>query len=140
MKHTLFFSCLLVLPVCFAQEKSAGPNQKIEMTFSLSPQEMFRTWCAPCHGVEGKGDGPAASALKKSPTDLTQLAKKNGGKFPAERVRSYIEGTQESKVQAHGTREMPVWGKVFSQIDESPGAITYRLFSLSSYIQGLQAK
>jgi mono/diheme cytochrome c family protein len=131
---------LLTCSAAFAQEKQAAPNKdsEIKFTFSLNGKEMFETWCATCHGVEGKGNGPAASLLKKAPADLSQLAKKNGGKFPVERVRSYIDGT--SNADAHGSREMPVWGSIFRRVDAAPQAITYRVYTLASYVESLQAK
>jgi mono/diheme cytochrome c family protein len=140
--RTLIFGSLILIPLTgvFAQDKTQDQDKKIEITFSLSGQEMYKTWCASCHGVDGKGSGPAAAALKKTPTDLTLLAKKNGGKFPAERVRAYIEGADPKSTDAHGSRDMPVWGNVFRSIDSSQTAVTYRLFTLSRYLDTLQAK
>ena len=79
---------------------------EVKYTSSLSPKEMFQTWCAPCHGTDGKGGGPAAASLKHPPSDLTQISQKNAGKFPASRVHDYIDGT--AAAAAHGSREMPV--------------------------------
>ncbi len=139
--RALISSCLLLIPFAAvqAQQASQDPAKKIEITYSLSGPEMYRTWCAPCHGLEGKGNGPAASALKKTPADLTMLSKKNGGKFPTGRVRTYIDGQDESTT-AHGSREMPIWGDVFRGIGNDQGAITYRLVTLSTYLESLQAK
>ncbi|MGA6935856.1 MAG: cytochrome c, partial [Pseudolabrys sp.] len=78
-----------------AQEPDAG---KIE----------FLSSCGACHGSDAKGKGPIADQLKVTPADLTQLAKKNGGVFPSNAVYEKIDGRQE--VQAHGRRDMPVWG------------------------------
>ncbi len=64
--------------------------------------------CASCHGLDGKGNGPVASALKTNPTDLTVLAKKNGGVFPVNALYEIIDGRRV--LASHGTREMPVWG------------------------------
>jgi mono/diheme cytochrome c family protein len=114
-------------------------KEDIPLTQSLSGAEMYKTWCASCHGIDGKGGGPAASALKTPPADLTLLSKKNGGKFPTERVRSYIDGTG-SKIAAHGSREMPVWGIVLRQVDASAPGISYRVVTLSSYLESLQVK
>lgn len=74
--------------------------------------QIFRTYCASCHGTRAKGDGPAAVAMKVPPPDLTQIAKRNHGMFPAERVRQIVEGRG---VAAHGDRTMPVWGDVFAR-------------------------
>lgn len=65
--------------------------------------------CMPCHGVNGKGDGPDAGKLSKAPADLARLEADNGGKFPEQRVRDMIDGRTD--VKSHGPREMPVWGR-----------------------------
>jgi mono/diheme cytochrome c family protein len=74
----------------------------------LSGAELFRQFCATCHGSSARGDGPVAPALKHTVPDLTRIAARSGGTFPTDRVRRLIDG-QES-LTAHGTREMPVWG------------------------------
>ena len=71
-------------------------------------QREFESNCASCHGMSGRGGGPLVGFLAKSPPDLTQLAKANGGVFPIARAYEVIEG---GAVAAHGTREMPVWGQ-----------------------------
>jgi mono/diheme cytochrome c family protein len=76
-----------------------------------TPRLDFRRYCAQCHGMDGKGDGPVAPALKKKPANLTLLAKNNGGVFPEKEVREFIDGTKTAA--AHGTREMPIWGDAF---------------------------
>ena len=75
---------------------------------------MFREYCAVCHGVAGKGDGPAAAALKSHP-DLTQLAAKNGGKFDEAKVQYAIKGEADAPI-AHGSKDMPIWGPIFTQM------------------------
>jgi mono/diheme cytochrome c family protein len=71
----------------------------------------FRQYCAQCHGLDATGDGPVAGALKKKPANLTMLAKNNGGVFPEQEVRDFIDGTKTAA--SHGTREMPIWGYAF---------------------------
>ena len=85
---------------------------------SLAGVDSFDLYCAPCHGSDARGNGPVAPALKTAPPDLTQLARRNGGAFPADRVRAYVTGTGRT-LPAHGPAEMPVWGPVFSQLDEA---------------------
>ncbi len=72
----------------------------------------YRVYCQNCHGNLGKGDGRIAELIKVKVTDLTQLSKKNGGTFPMERVQKAIDGRED--VLAHGSREMPIWGQVFT--------------------------
>ncbi len=113
--------------------------QGIAHTYSLAGPEMYKTWCASCHGLDGKGNGPVAGALKKAPTNLTQLSKKNAGKFPADHVREYIDGRGKAN-PAHGTREMPVWGEALASIDASAVGISFRVNTLTSYLETLQEK
>lgn len=76
-------------------------------------RDTFLRYCASCHGPEGRGDGPLAATLTKPPADLTQLAKKNGGRFDEHAVMAFIDGRRQ--VAAHGSRDMPVWGAVFEE-------------------------
>lgn len=119
------------------------------MAGSLSAQEMsygeaeYLNSCAVCHGVEGKGDGPLGDELLKRPSDLTDLAARNGGAFPYSRVFAVIDGRY--LVPGHGEREMPVWGRQFLEEDAktygpSGGEIvtTERIHNLAGYIESLQ--
>ena len=98
---------------------------------------LFQQYCASCHGVEGKGDGPSAAALKTPPPDLTALTK--GGAFDEAKVRTWIDGTQAST--AHGTRDMPVWGRVLAKAGERKGEgwAQTDIWTLVSYIESIQA-
>ena len=99
---------------------------------------MFQEYCAPCHGKGGRGDGPAAAALKAVPADLTRLSARNGGKFPDARVRRYIEGLDE--VSAHGSRDMPVWGKALRGMPGGDAGVAVRIEGLTRYVESLQQK
>jgi len=104
-----------------------------------SGQEMFHSYCAVCHGQDAKGSGPAASALKTSPTDLTTLAQKNGGKYPASHVAAVLRG--QALTRSHGTQDMPIWGPLFSSISEGGEAqVQQRIANLVTYIESLQDK
>jgi hypothetical protein len=72
----------------------------------------YQSGCASCHGVDGKGNGPVADALKTKPADLTMIAKANNGVFPFGRIYDIIDGRLE--VRSHGVRDMPVWGFRYS--------------------------
>jgi mono/diheme cytochrome c family protein len=98
---------------------------------------MYQAYCASCHGIGGKGDGPAAGALKTRPNDLTLLKRANGGTFPAARVRAVIEGTKPPR--SHGSRDMPVWGPVFRILAyEDASTPKLRIENLTRYIEGIQ--
>ena len=107
-------------------------------TETLNGVDLFKEYCAVCHGSAAKGDGPAAEALKKRPSDLTQLARKNGGSFPELQVMNYIKG--EDVVAAHGSRDMPVWGAIFSQMSSNQDLVHVRTYALLKYIEQLQVK
>jgi mono/diheme cytochrome c family protein len=98
----------------------------------------FKTYCATCHGGDGKGDGQLAKLLTVKPTDLTQIAARNDGKFPTDDVRARIDGRQF--VPPHGTSDMPVWGDAFSQSEQAGGqeAVKARIDELVEYLRGIQ--
>ena len=98
---------------------------------------MFRAYCAVCHGSDAIGGGPAADALKKRPADLTQLSRKNGGKFPEFRVTQVIQGYGVEA--AHGSRDMPIWGNVFRTLGDQ-STVKLRVANLTAYVESLQRK
>ncbi len=104
----------------------------------LSGALIFKEYCAVCHGKGAKGDGPAASALKQTPPDLTTLAKRHGGKFPDHYVEDVL--TNGAKTTAHGDAEMPVWGPVFRSMNPDEIFMYVRISSVMSYIKSLQVK
>jgi mono/diheme cytochrome c family protein len=100
---------------------------------------MYKAYCAVCHGMTGKGNGPAAEALKVPPSDLTTLAKRNGGRYPSDHVRSAIEG--DLRLAAHGSKEMPVWGELFWRMSQGHSPeVQLRVSNLNQYIESLQVK
>jgi mono/diheme cytochrome c family protein len=99
-------------------------------------RDSFEGYCAACHGRTAKGDGPIAPQLKTRPPDLTQLARRNGGSFPAGQVLAYLTGTGRT-LRAHGPTEMPVWGLVF-RARESDGRAGERITGLVLYLSSIQ--
>jgi mono/diheme cytochrome c family protein len=99
-------------------------------------EELFRTYCASCHGLDATGNGPLALALRHQPSDLTQLSKRNGGMFPGARVRRIIEGRD---IESHGDRDMPVWGDVFKKRNgQSKEAADQSIRAIVQYLESLQ--
>ncbi|HFC05194.1 MAG TPA: c-type cytochrome [Rhizobiales bacterium] len=107
----------------------------------------FTTYCAPCHGVSGRGDGPVAPELMKKPIDLTAFTRKEGGVFPADKVKKLVDG--RTMPRAHGTPQMPIWGQWFSYQATAGGLlqedrkaikkqVNERLDSLVIYIKSIQ--
>lgn len=129
---------------CLAAPAYAADTDKIDIGRAEYEQK-----CIICHGPQGKGDGAYSAMLTKRATDLTTLSRKNGGVFPFARVFETIEGTHEMK--AHGTREMPIWGKEYRsskyyddylhdpEMDRSYFARS-RILALTEYIFRLQVK
>lgn len=114
-------------------------HETAAMTSPSSGKDMFMSYCASCHGKDAKGDGPAANALKQQPEDLTTLAKRNGGKYPYDRVISVLRG--QAKLMAHGDQEMPVWGPVFWRMSQGhEEQVQMRIANLNKYIESLQQK
>jgi mono/diheme cytochrome c family protein len=104
----------------------------------------YDSHCAVCHGLNGAGEGPYSSFLSKTIPSLTTLSKRNGGVFPFDRVYETIDGRQE--LQAHGTRDMPIWGRDFSAMSirgsyyNDEEFARAKILALTEYIYRLQAK
>ena len=141
-RMTLLLAAILACGTALAEEETIGSDE-------------YRTSCLSCHGVGGKGDGPIAKYLTVKPTDLTMLAKNNGGQYPNLtageypflRVYQVVDGRAE--VGAHGERAMPVWGARY--LAEQPsGHSSYggeyekivrgRILELVYYIQSIQQR
>lgn len=139
-KPLLSASCTTCVSACFFLLSLYAPAQetKYPPMGSVDGPALFRGYCAPCHGADGKGSGPAASSLKSKVADLTVLGKRAGGTFPRDRIRNILEGKQTPR--AHGSREMPVWGPVFHQIEADRDMGGVRVENLVNYIETLQRK
>jgi mono/diheme cytochrome c family protein len=107
----------------------------------------YKSSCAACHGVTGKGDGPLRPRLVTAPSDLTTIAKRNGGVFPVQRIAEIVDG--RASIDSHGLREMPIWGARYS--DEATSYAMYselnseaftrgRILALVEYINRMQVK
>jgi mono/diheme cytochrome c family protein len=103
MRHPLLTAALVtsLLAVQFASRADEGVEN--------SGKARFVEHCAVCHGAGATGDGPFANMMKTKPADLTQLAKQNKGEFPFGHAYDTIDG--RNMLVAHGTRDMPIWGK-----------------------------
>lgn len=101
---------------------------------------LYEMYCNSCHGPEGKGDGTFAASLRKTPADLSQIAKNNGGTYPAEQVHQIIDGADP--VPGHGGGDMPLWGDAFGRATEgsSPEGVSAKIDALVRYLERLQEK
>jgi mono/diheme cytochrome c family protein len=135
----MVFTCTVAAQETPAQPEKAIKHVPIKAMSPVSGNDMYTAYCAVCHGADGKGGGPAASALKVPPTDLTLLSKNNGGKYPSLKVSSSIRG--ESALPAHGSKDMPIWGHLFwSMSSGHESEVQQRVANLTKYIESLQAK
>lgn len=120
--------------------------QKVPLTWKeariTDGGELFVVLCSSCHGKSGKGDGPASTALKKKVPDLTILAKKNKGKFPFDVVEASITG--KSRINSHGTVDMPIWGDAFEGVRPQwkmfrrEAMAKQRIHNLTEYLSTIQ--
>ena len=106
---------------------------------SIEGPALYKAYCAACHGKDASGNGPMASALKVAPPDLTRIAERNDGAFPMARVDRIIAG-EEQLPSGHGTREMPLWGPIFSQVERDQDLGRVRIYNLIRYLMTLQTK
>jgi mono/diheme cytochrome c family protein len=136
MRKSFVLACLLAAGSVFAQEESK--SQEAEK--STMGKTLYEHFCASCHGASAKGDGPVGQFLSSKPSDLTQLAKKNNGKFPYDRVFGTIDGRVE--IGAHGPADMPVWGRELRERSggRSSAAVKSQITAMVHYLQTLQEK
>jgi mono/diheme cytochrome c family protein len=124
------------LACCLTPAWGASPVPLID---SIQGDQLYKAYCASCHGLAGKGNGPMAAWLKVPPPDLTRIAARNDGKFPLARVDRIISG-EETLASGHGTRLMPVWGPVFSQVTRDQDLGRVRIDNLARYLRDIQSK
>ena len=137
--RTMMLLAALLLSVGFAgAQETKIKKVPIKHTAADSGDEMYKEYCAACHGRTGKGDGPVVAALKTAPADLTMLARNHGGQFPAEHVQSVLSmGVVEA---GHGSKEMPIWGPLFGSIGGGVASpvVKLRIANLTDYIKSIQ--
>jgi mono/diheme cytochrome c family protein len=140
-----------ILFVAFVSAVTLTVSQENQTTIKKVPapvvsaadgEKMYEAYCEACHGKTGKGDGPAAVALKDPVPDLTTLAQRYQGKYPAGYVASVLRfGTQGNP--AHGNKDMPIWGPIFrsmSSTASSTSGESMRIANLNRYLESLQTK
>jgi len=98
--------------------------------------ELYKEFCAVCHGVDGRGTGPAASALKSQPTDLTTIARRSNNKYPDLKIQQIIKG--DPNIPAHGSSDMPTWGNIFKSISANGAFGEMRVNALVDYLKTIQ--
>jgi len=127
---------ILAVGMGYAQS-STNATTTVKKTTATSGEQMYVNYCASCHGVNGKGDGPAAAALKMPPTDLTALSRNNHGEFPETHIVTVLE--YGSEIPSHGSAGMPVWGPILGQMEKvNPQVKQLRISNLIRYLKTLQ--
>lgn len=132
----MLFAALLVMPAAaFAQTPEVVTTKQ-----TTTGAEVFRTYCATCHGTTARGDGPLSSSMVRKPANLTEIAMRNNGTFPTEMVFRTIDG--QHPLKGHGGPDMPVWGDVFSKTREANDAERVKgvIQSLVDYLESIQVR
>jgi mono/diheme cytochrome c family protein len=140
LKYVLITLMAAILAVGMGLAQSnANVTIPFKETAATSGKQMYANYCAPCHGADGKGHGPAAIALKRQPVDLTVLSRKNGGQFPVKHIVAVLQfGTD---LPSHGSAEMPIWGPILGKLDKSsPQDQQLRISNLSRYLKTIQVQ
>ena len=132
-------AAMLAVSLSFADQSQSKVVIPVNKTAPNDGKQMYANYCAPCHGVDGKGRGPAASALKAQPTDLTELQKNNNGKFPDTHVTAILQFGAD--VPAHGSSSMPVWGPILGNMNRTNVQDKQlRISNLTRYLESIQAR
>lgn len=116
-------------------------DDKVQLppTYVPSGKQMYKEYCASCHGVDGKGRGPTTPFFRKPAPNLTRLSTKYAGKFPVEYVAAVLRFGPG--LAAHGSSDMPVWGPLFQYLDQyNEAAVRQRIKNLCDYLESIQEK
>lgn len=141
VRNVMMLCVVLVSVASFAATAVAQDKKPAHLRGSDpdSGLQLYKRYCAVCHGNDLKGNGPVSPEFKNGPSDLTTLAQRHGGKFPD----SYVEDVLRNGVQkpAHGNTEMPIWGPLFATVrGTDPALVNVRIVNLTNYIKSMQAK
>ena len=120
-----------------AQTQKVVKTKPEKHTGTIDGAQLFREHCAVCHGQDGKGNGPAASALKRPIGDLTKVPADKNGKFPFLAIQEQI---RNGSIAEHGTVDMPIWGKLFTPMGGKPADSEMRVHAVTKYIESIQAR
>jgi mono/diheme cytochrome c family protein len=123
----------------YADRSKTTVTIPVNKTTPTSGKQMYSNYCAPCHGMDGRGHGAVATALRTPPSDLTLLSRSNRGKFPDTHIVSVLQSG--ASVHAHGAAEMPVWGPILGKMDQTNSQDRWlRICNLSRYLETMQVK
>ena len=141
LKRLLVIAAITILAVgtSYAEQTNSKITIPVNRTPATSGKQMYGSYCAPCHGIDGRGQGPVASALRTPPTDLSVLARNNHGKYPDSHIVAVLQGG--TRIASHGSVEMPVWGPILGKMSQSNSQDRMlRISNLSRYMESMQVK
>ena len=134
--RSLATAVILLLGVALGVGSTLGPVQA--QTSTAAGGAVYKTYCAVCHGTQGKGDGQLAGSLRSAPPDLTLLAQNNGGEYPAEDVARIIDG--RNPLPGHGGPDMPIWGDAFKNAGTDDEEVARKIQSIVDFLERRQKK
>lgn len=125
----------LLLPLLLLASATAAGCER-EPAVPANAEALYRQYCASCHGIDGRGDGPAAAALDPRPSDLTKTT------LPLAELMKVIDGRRT--IRAHGDATMPVWGPVFEAATDDESRqhreALRQVQAVAEYVRALAAK
>jgi len=140
MRYVLAATLLVSAPGAVARAQQPSTQTAEAVVSGTGGDAIFKSYCGSCHGTSARGDGPLADVLRIRPADLTRIAKREGGKFDADKVYRIIDGRKA--VKGHGGTDMPVWGDAFKESSEgySEAAVKARIKAIVAYLESVQVK
>ena len=138
-RHGLMLVLVLLVSVVVSSSAQIG-YQRHPPIRPVDGASIFGNYCAACHGLDGRGKGPVSKALKQEVPDLTSLSLRNHGTFPAIHVRTVITFGADDLLPAHGSKEMPIWGRIFHEIEFDQDLGNVRLENVTKYLESIQRK
>ncbi len=89
LKHLLLTALAAAFAVSmgYADQSNRKVTIPVTKTSPTSGRQMFSSYCAPCHGVDGRGHGPAATALKDAAGRFDWIDQEEPWKIPGHPYR-----------------------------------------------------
>lgn len=136
---TRLLGCGALVLMAMIVGSATRPQEQPDPALRNEGAQIFKTWCASCHGLTGQGNGPLAPMLTRVAPDLTMIASNNGGMFPTARMRRIIDGRD---VESHGDPEMPIWGSAFKSTKGgySDESVRARIDAVVAYLESIQKR
>ena len=130
---------LVSATILTATVRAASPDQAPPNNAPMGA-DLYRMYCATCHGTTARGDGPLAASMRRTPPNLTEITKRNKGTYPKELVFKIIDGRE--KVAGHGGPDMPVWGDAFMRTSDTAdrNSVQFRIQALVDFLETIQAR